>query len=142
MCFQALPLSWDPGQSRPQLLSPCPWQDSHTLPCRQCQLLGGCKPKPKLNPLILEDLLQGCKCCNLPTCPQVSGQHWLHLHHKHLPSVWMLLTPKGEGKGKALGKCLLLQKEQTEVPLIHQAKPHVLTSASDAQMAQGRLWFV
>lgn len=54
----------------------------------------------------------------------------------------MLLTPKGEGKGKALGKCLLLQKEQIEVPLIHQAKPHVLTSASDARMAQGRLWFV
>ena len=43
----------------------------------------------------------------------------------------MPLTRKGEGKRKALGKCLLLEKEQIEVPLIPQAKLHVLTSASD-----------
>lgn len=47
----------------------------------------------------------------------------------------MPLTSKREGKEKALGKYLLLQKEQIEDPLIPQARPHVLAIASDAQVA-------
>lgn len=40
---------------------------------------------------------------------------------EHQPAAWILLGPRGEVKGKELGKCLLLQKQQIKVPLIPSA---------------------
>lgn len=41
---------------------------------------------------------------------------------EHQPGARMLLATRGKGKGKELGKRLLLQKQQIKVPLIPSAE--------------------